>query len=54
MFGILNATKKASVRNPAPKNHAVTISRINPRIRLSRVARPMTPAALVTCLFSSI
>ena len=51
-FGILNATKKASELNPAPKNQAMTTSLINPKIRLNNVADPTTPAALVTRSFS--
>src|SRR3970040_2335089 len=47
-FGILKATKKASVTGPAPKARATTTSRTNPRIRLVSVARPMLPTGRTT------
>jgi hypothetical protein len=52
-LGILNATKKASELSPAPKNHAMTTSLIKPKIWLTKVAEPTTPAALVTRSFSA-
>jgi len=51
-FGILKATKKASVAGPAPKNPAITISRIKPNTLLNRVASPTTHAAFTTRVFS--
>jgi hypothetical protein len=51
-FGILNATKKASVTIPEPNRLAMTISRTKPNIRLKKVKNPTTPAALFR-LFSS-
>ena len=53
-LGILNAAIKASELKPAPKNQAITASRINPRMRLKRVAAPTTPAAFTTREFSDI
>jgi hypothetical protein len=53
-FGILKAAINASELNPAPKNHAITASRIKPRMRLVRVAAPTTPAAFTTREFSDI
>ena len=52
-LGILKATKNASELSPAPKNHAITTSLIKPKMRLSKVAEPTTPAAFVTRVFSS-
>ena len=43
-LGILKATTKAWAYMPVPKNAANTISRANPKIRLTRVANPMIPA----------
>jgi hypothetical protein len=43
------ATKNASVIGPAPKARATTMSRTNPRSRLSRVALAMPPSARTTC-----
>ena len=51
-LGILKATKKASALRPAPKTLAITISLINPKIRLNNVAAPTIPAATVTFDFS--
>src|SRR5438874_6156007 len=48
MFGMRNATKKASVIGPAPKARATTMSRTKPRIRLASVAAPMEPRAPTT------
>ncbi len=53
-LGMRKATKKASAIHPAPKNQAITISRMNPMIRLSSVAAPITPAARATRWFSFI
>jgi hypothetical protein len=52
ILGIRNATMKASVIIPAPKNLATTISLKNPMILLRNVANPTTEAAFVIC-FSS-
>ena len=41
-FGILNATKNASLASPAPKILAITVSLINPRI-LDIVVIPPIP-----------
>src|SRR5262245_66358386 len=49
MLGIRKATKNASVMGPAPKARATTMSRTNPRSRLSRVALAMPPSARTTC-----
>ena len=48
-FGIRYATKKASAAAVAPNSRASTMSRIKPRMRLAKVARPITPADLTTC-----
>ena len=53
ILGIRNATKKASVIIPAPKDLATTISLTNPMILLKRVANPTTEAAFVICLSSA-
>ena len=53
-FGILNATKKASVAKPAPKIFAITISLIKPKIRLKNVPLLIIPVALRSLLFSDI
>ena len=53
-LGIRKATKKASVTIPAPKKPATTMSRMNPKTRLSIVARPTMPAALATFAFSRL
>ena len=53
-FGILKATKNASAERPAPKNQAITISLIKPKIRLKTVAALTIPAAFATRLFSEI
>jgi hypothetical protein len=53
-LGIVKAIKKASAASPAPKNQATTTSRMNPRIRLSRVAVPTIPAAFVMRVASDI
>ena len=47
-LGIRNAAINASELNPAPKYHAITASRINPKMRLNSVADPTTPAAFNT------
>ena len=52
-FGIRKATKKASEAAPAPKNAATTMSRMNPKMRLSMVAMPTTPAALASLACSA-
>ena len=52
MFGILKATKNASVAAPEPNMNAVTMSRARPRILLRRVKNPTTNADL-TILFLS-
>ena len=39
-FGILNATKKASVTRPAPKTRAIILSLKNPRILDKKVMLP--------------
>jgi hypothetical protein len=49
MFGILKATKKASVTGPAPKASATIMSRAKPSTRLARVAIPIEPSAPTTC-----
>ena len=49
MLGMRKATKNASVTGPAPKALATTMSRTNPRSRLSRVAPAMPPSAWTTC-----
>src|SRR6266480_8135276 len=46
-FGNRNAIRNASRFLPAPKRPANTISRINPRTRLDRIAMPTIPAARV-------
>ena len=46
-FGNRNAIRNASRFRPAPKRPANIISRINPSIRLERIARPTIPAARV-------
>jgi hypothetical protein len=46
-FGNRNAIKNASRFFPAPNRPANTISRINPRTRLDRIAMPTIPAARV-------
>jgi hypothetical protein len=46
-LGNRNAIKNASRFFPAPKRAANTISRINPRTRLDRIAIPTIPAARV-------
>ncbi len=43
MFGMRNATKKASITTEAPKNRAKTMSRTRPRIRDSSVNDPTSP-----------
>jgi hypothetical protein len=53
-LGILKAAINASELNPAPKNQAITASRIKPKMRLVRVAAPTTPAAFTTREFSDI
>ena len=53
-LGIRKATKKASAARPAPKKPAMTTSLTNPSMRLSKVAAPTIPAALVTFEFSVI
>ena len=45
-FGILNATKKASLSKPAPKILAITVSLIKPRI-LDKVVIPLTLASVL-------
>ena len=45
-FGILNATKKASVAIPAPKVVAIILSLKKPRI-LERVVIPLTLASVL-------
>ena len=52
-LGIRYATKKASAAAVAPNRLASTMSRINPRMRLAKVAAPITPAALTTERVSS-
>src|SRR5262245_17616280 len=52
-LGIRYATKKASAAGVAPKSLANTISRINPRTRLEKVATPIIPAAFTTERVSS-
>src|SRR3954470_464341 len=55
MFGTRNAIRKASRFFPAPNNAANSTSRIKPRTRLERIARPTTPVARVlTRLFAGI
>src|SRR6266849_1994994 len=49
MLGMRKATKKASVMGPAPNALATTMSRTNPRRRLSRVALAIPPSARTTC-----
>src|SRR5262249_52548844 len=49
MLGMRNATKNASVTGPAPKPRATTMSRTNPRTRLTRVAPAIPPRARTTC-----
>ena len=49
MLGMRKATKNASVIGPAPNALATTMSRTNPRSRLSRVALAMPPSARTTC-----
>jgi hypothetical protein len=49
MLGMRKATKNASVSGPAPKALATTMSRTNPRSRLSRVALAIPPSARTTC-----
>src|SRR5205809_3601987 len=46
-FGKRNAIRNASRFLPAPKRPANTVSRINPRTRLDRIAMATTPAARV-------
>ena len=53
-FGILKATKKASVANPAPNIFAITISLMNPKIRLKNVPLLIIPVALSNFSFSDI
>ena len=53
-LGILKAAMNTSEFCPAPKYQAMTASRINPRMRLSNVAAPTTPAALIIWEFSDI
>jgi hypothetical protein len=51
-FGILKATKKASVAKPAPKNPATTMSLMKPNILLRSVARPTTGFKFLSSGFS--
>ena len=47
MFGARNAVKNASMFFVAPKSDAITISRINPRMRLEKIAMLTMPVARV-------
>jgi len=53
-LGMVKAMKKASDASPAPKNQATTTSRMNPKMRLNRVAAPTVPAAFVMRAASDI